>query len=153
MGLLSEEERKSVEPIAARSCGDPALCRAYHDRLLHFLGVAPWPDQSVREHAAKYALDAMTAREAVSEWIIDDTGFPKQGNKSPGVQRQYSGTLGKKGNCQLAASVTIATRTNTYPSIWTYICPRVGRTIPRAAKLRTYRNRLRITPSGELRST
>ena len=111
MGLLGDGERKSIEPIAARACGDPELCRAYTDRLLHFIGVAPWSDERVRAHAAQYALDAMTAREEVEAWIIDDTGFPKQGDKSPGVQRQYSGTLGKTGNCQVATSITIATRT------------------------------------------
>jgi SRSO17 transposase len=115
IGLLGEGERKSVEPIAARACGDPALCRAFTDRLLHFVGVAPWSDQRVRECAARYALDAMTEREGVEAWIVDDTGFPKQGDKSPGVQRQYSGTLGKTGNCQIATSITIATRTQHLP--------------------------------------
>lgn len=111
MGLFGDGERKSIEPIAARACGDPDLCRAFTDRLLHFIGVSPWSDQAVRAHAAQYALDAMTAREQVEAWIVDDTGFPKQGDKSPGVQRQYTGTLGKTGNCQVATSVTITTRT------------------------------------------
>jgi SRSO17 transposase len=57
----------------------------------------------------------MTRREPITDWIVDDTGFPKQGNKSPGVQRQYSGTLGKTGNCQIAVSVTVATRTMHLP--------------------------------------
>jgi SRSO17 transposase len=115
MGLFGDSERKSVEPIAARACADPELCNAYHDRLLHFLGVAPWSDAKVRAYATRYALSAVTAREPVTDWIVDDTGFPKQGDKSPGVQRQYSGTLGKTGNCQVAVSVTIATRTMHLP--------------------------------------
>ncbi len=57
----------------------------------------------------------MSRRDAVTDWIIDDTGFPKQGDKSPGVQRQYSGTLGKTGNCQIAVSVTVATSTMHLP--------------------------------------
>jgi SRSO17 transposase len=57
----------------------------------------------------------MMAREPVTDWIVDDTGFPKQGDKSPGVQRQYSGTLGKTGNCQVAVSVTVATSTMHLP--------------------------------------
>lgn len=115
MGLFGEGERKSVEPIAARACGDPALCRAFTDRLLHFIGISSWSDRDVRKHVAQYAVDAMTTREAVEAWIVDDTGFPKQGNKSPGVQRQYSGTLGKTGNCQIATSITIATSTMHLP--------------------------------------
>jgi SRSO17 transposase len=41
----------------------------------------------------------------VIAWIVDDTGITKQGSHSPGVKRQYSGTLGKIGNCQIAVSV------------------------------------------------
>jgi SRSO17 transposase len=127
MGLLGDGERKSIEPIAARACGDPALCRAFTDRLLHFVGVAPWSDRLIREKAARYALEAMTACEIVEAWIVDDTGFPKQGEMSPGVQRQYSGTLGKTGNCQVATSITVATRTQHVlidmdlylPTVWT----------------------------------
>jgi SRSO17 transposase len=111
IGLFSDAERKSIEPIAAMACGDEQLCRAYHDQLLHFVGVSPWSDRDVRSCASRYALSAMTTHEAIDDWIIDDTGFPKQGNKSPGVQRQYSGTLGKTGNCQIGVSVTIATPT------------------------------------------
>jgi SRSO17 transposase len=115
LGLFGEGERKSIEPIAARVCGDEELCNAYHYRLVHFLGISPWSDEEVREYSARYAITAMTTCEAVSDWIVDDTGFPKQGNKSPGVQRQYSGTLGKTGNCQIGVSVTVATRTMHLP--------------------------------------
>jgi SRSO17 transposase len=110
LGLFSDAARKSVEPIAAMACGDPALCRAHHDQLLHFVGVSNWSDRDVRRCAADFALEALSEREAIEDWIVDDTGFAKQGDKSPGVQRQYSGTLGKIGNCQLAVSVTVATR-------------------------------------------
>jgi SRSO17 transposase len=115
MGLFSNAERKSVEPIAALACGDADLCRAYHDQLLHFLGVSPWSDREVRGFASRYALSAMETCEPIDDWIIDDTGFPKQGRRSPGVQRQYSGTLGKTGNCQIGVSVTVATRTMHLP--------------------------------------
>lgn len=115
LGILGEGERKSVEPIAARACTDPDRTDAAHQRLQHFLVDSPWNDRSVRLVAAKYALDAMTKREAVEAWIVDDTGFLKQGTHSVGVQRQYTGTAGKIANCQVAPSLTIATRTEQLP--------------------------------------
>lgn len=115
-GLLSEGERKSVEPIAARVSGDnPRECQRAHDRLLHFIGDSPWSDRAVRREAATYAIEALSAREPVTVWLIDDTGFPKQGRHSVGVQRQYSGTLGKIGNCQIGVSLSLATRTEQVP--------------------------------------
>jgi SRSO17 transposase len=114
-GLLGDCERKSVEPIAALVCGDPALCRAYTERLLNFVTESPWEDRPVRLCAARYALAAMAEREPVDSWIFDDTGFIKQGNMSPGVQWQYTGSAGKTTNCQLGVSLTIATRTVELP--------------------------------------
>jgi len=115
IGLLGDCERKSVEPIAAAACGDPGLCRAFTERLLNFVAESPWDDRAVRGCAAHYALAAMSKREAVEAWIFDDTGFIKQGDKSPGVQRQYTGTAGKTTNCQIGVSLTIATRTLELP--------------------------------------
>ena len=64
-GLLGDCERKSVEPIAAAACGDPAMCRAFTERLLNFVTESPWKDRPVRLHAARYALKRMAAREPV----------------------------------------------------------------------------------------
>ena len=115
LGLMGDGERKSAEPMAARACPDPELVDAAHQRLTYFTRDAEWSDRDVRREAARYALAVITARGPVTDWIIDDTGFPKQGTHSVGVQRQYSGTLGKIGNCQVAASLTIATRTEHVP--------------------------------------
>lgn len=115
LGILGEGERKSIEPIAARACADPTRMDADHQRLHHFATDSPWEDDAVRREAARYALAAMTEREPIECWIIDDTGFPKQGTHSVGVQRQYSGTLGKVGNCQVAVSLSVATRTEHLP--------------------------------------
>jgi SRSO17 transposase len=115
MGILGEGERKSVEPIAARACPDPKRTDAAHQRLLHFLVDSPWSDRDIRRAAARYALDVITKREPVEVWIVDDTGFLKQGTHSVGVQRQYTGTAGKIANCQVAPSLTIATRTAQLP--------------------------------------
>lgn len=115
MGILGEGERKSLEPIAARACADPERADAAHQRLQHFAVDSPWSDRDVRREAARHALDAMTAREPVTSWIFDDTGFLKQGAHSVGVQRQYTGSAGKVTNCQVGTSLTIATRTEQVP--------------------------------------
>ena len=115
MGILGDGERKSAEPIAARACGDPALANAYHQRLLEFLSESKWSDHDVRRLAARYAVREMSAREPISAWILDDTGFLKQGTHSVGVQRQYTGTAGKITNCQIGVSLSIATKTEHLP--------------------------------------
>lgn len=115
MGLMGDGERKSAEPIAARACGDPELADAYHQRLTHFLCDSSWDDTGVRRFCARYAVSAMTKRETVQAWIIDDTGFLKQGKHSVGVQRQYTGSAGKVTNCQVGASLSITTRSGHVP--------------------------------------
>ena len=110
LGIVGDGERKSVEPIAARATADGEECERMQARLLNFLRDSPWNDRSVRRESALHAVKCLEAQEPVSTWIIDDTGFPKQGKHSVGVQRQYSGTLGKIGNCQIGVSLTIATK-------------------------------------------
>ena len=130
LGLMGEGERKSCEPIAARAAtGDNDAEREVdagrgHDRLLHFLGYSPWNDEAVRLAAARYAIEAFEKQAPVTTWIVDDTGFPKQGTHSVGVQRQYSGTLGKTGNCQIGVSLSIATRTEHLPIDFELYLPR-----------------------------
>lgn len=115
LGLLSEGERKSVEPMSSKACADPHSADAAHQRLLHFIGSSNWCDRDLRRFAARYALEAMTTREKVETWIVDDTGFLKQGKHSVGVQRQYTGSAGKVTNCQLGVSLSATTQTEHVP--------------------------------------
>ena len=59
----------------------------------------------------------------VQAWVLDDTGFPKDGKHSPGVKRQYSGTLGKIGNCQIGVSVHAVGGEGTVPLGWALYLP------------------------------
>ena len=95
MGLLGSADRKSAEPIAAIASADPETCEPAHHRLLRFLRDSPWSDREVRRVAAQHAIDAMTIEEPILTWVVDDTGFLKQGKHSVGVQRQYTGSAGK----------------------------------------------------------
>jgi SRSO17 transposase len=115
LGLLSEGERKSMEPIAARACADPDEVDAVKQRLGHFMIDSAWSDHEVRRVAARHAVSAMVEREPITAWILDDTGFLKQGTHSVGVQRQYTGSAGKVTNCQIAVSLSIATETEHVP--------------------------------------
>ena len=109
LGLLSKLERKSVEPLASLAAGgDPELSAKLYDHLLTFTQ-ASWLDSAVRSYAAHYALPLMLKQGAMDVWIVDDTGFLKQGTESVGVKRQYTGSAGKITNCQVAVSLTVAT--------------------------------------------
>ena len=114
-GILGDGERKSAEPIAARACADPEQTDNVHNKLLHFLGRSVWDDRAVRLEAARYAIEAVEKREAVTTWIVDDTGFLKQGTHSVGVQRQYTGSAGKIANCQIGVSLAVATSSEQVP--------------------------------------
>jgi SRSO17 transposase len=114
-GILGDGERKSAEPIAARGCGDPDETKRMHDKLLHFLARSVWDDHAVRREAVRYAIDAVEKREPVKAWIVDDTGFLKQGTHSVGVQRQYTGSAGKIANCQIGVSLAVATASEHIP--------------------------------------
>jgi SRSO17 transposase len=65
----------------------------------------------------------VTAEIAPEAWIIDDTGFPKQGKMSAGVARQYCGALGKVGNCQLGVSINAASGEPSCPLDWRLFIP------------------------------
>ena len=123
-GLFGDAERKSVEPMAARAAADPSKVDAMHQRLCAFLTDSPWNDEDVRRSAAVYATDAMQETETIDTWIIDDTGFLKQGRHSVGVQRQYTGSAGKVTNCQVGVSLTVATATTHLPIDFELYLPR-----------------------------
>src|SRR6516165_867880 len=68
-GILSDGERKSAEPIAARACADPEQINNVHSKLLYFLARSEWDDRAVRLEAARYAINAVQKREPVTTWI------------------------------------------------------------------------------------
>jgi SRSO17 transposase len=105
-GLLLPGERKSVEPLAARTA--PERTAAQHQSLLHFVGQGSWSDEKVLGKVRETALPAIERHGPIEAWIIDDTGFPKKGTHSVGVARQYCGELGKQDNCQVAVSLSLA---------------------------------------------
>src|ERR1700755_645349 len=119
-GLLLPGERKSIEPMAARL--DPAHVQAKHQSLHHVVAEAEWDDAALLAAVRAEVLPAIERHGPVAYWIVDDSGFPKQGKHSVGVARQYCGQLGggsqgsvhaserkaaggKQDNCQVAVSL------------------------------------------------
>jgi SRSO17 transposase len=96
-GLLTPGQRKSVEPMAARLQVD-------YQKLQQFITDSPWADDQVWAAIRREVVPVMEPLEA---WIIDETGWIKQGNKSVGVSHQYCGSVGKQANCQVSVHLTV----------------------------------------------
>lgn len=104
-GLLLDGERKSMVPIAARLACDPEQIEAIRQRLQQAVSVAEWDEWEMFRRLAVRVAEELPG---VDAYVIDDTGFPKKGRSSVGVQRQYSGTMGRIDNCQVATSLHLA---------------------------------------------
>ena len=103
-GRLNDSERKSMQAMHGR-LSDPGQYQA----LQHFITHSPWDAQRVWTQLRT----VVPVRAGIL--AIDDTGFPKQGTQSVGVQRQYCGALGKIGNCQVAVSSALIADGRTWP--------------------------------------
>ena len=132
-GLLLPGERKSIEPMAARL--DPAHVQAKHQSLHHVVAQADWDDAALLAAVRAEVLPALERHGPVTYWIVDDTGFPKQGKHSVGVARQYCGQLGKQDNCQVAVSLSVANDHASLPIAYHLFLPEVwANDPPRRAK-------------------
>ena len=113
-GLIEGGKRKSLEPIVERLGED-----ADYQSMQQFLTDSPWDPALVVRAVAERVAGGI----GVEAWVLDDTGFPKQGERSPGVKRQSSGTLGKIGNCQIGVSVHAVGVRGTVPLGWALYLP------------------------------
>jgi SRSO17 transposase len=113
-GLLEQGARKSLEPLVERLGAD-----ADYQSMQQFLADSPWDPALVVKAVAERVVEEID----VQAWVLDDTGFPKDGKDSPGVKRQYSGTLGKTGNCQIGVSVHAVGGKGTVPLGWALYLP------------------------------
>jgi len=111
-GLLTGGRRKSMQPMAERLGVD-------HQRLQQFITSSTWDYTAVRRNMARW----FAASQPVEALVVDDTGFGKDGRASPCVARQYSGTLGKVGNCQVGVSVHLVNEHASCAADWRLFCP------------------------------
>jgi SRSO17 transposase len=114
-GLFEHGGRKSLQATLFRLEETPAR----YESVQQFLADSPWqPGLLIRACAKRVAPQV-----GVVAWIVDDTGIVKDGKHSPGVKRQYSGTLGKIGNCQITISVHAVGERGTLPLGWRLYLP------------------------------
>ena len=111
-GVMLEGRRKSMQPMGERLGID-------YQQLQQFVSSSPWRVEPVREALVRKAITLIVPQ----AWVVDDTGFVKDGPASPGVARQYSGTLGKVGNVQIGVSVHAVTDQASCPLDWRLFLP------------------------------
>lgn len=104
-GLLAKEGKKSSEAIMLRQAGDDVNAVR---SLQQFVGQGKWSDEAILdEHRCQVNL---TLGEEDGVLILDGSGFPKQGEHSVGVKRQWCGQVGKVANCQMGVFLSYASR-------------------------------------------
>jgi SRSO17 transposase len=106
-GLLTELPNKNCDTIAHAVPGTSEQC------LQEFLTNMQWDEADLNRQRVQKMVADVTLGDGVL--VLDDTGFPKQGTASVGVARQYSGTLGKVGNCQIAVTCCYTDPRATWP--------------------------------------
>jgi SRSO17 transposase len=111
-GLMTDGKRKSMQPMAERLGID-------HQRLQQFITSSTWDYVEVRRALALRMFDEIKPE----AYAVDDVGFPKDGSMSPAVAAQYSGALGKVGNCQIGVSVQLVTDHASMAANWRLFLP------------------------------
>src|SRR5215208_3121613 len=103
-GLLSEAERKNSWQLAEVAGNSTPY------GIQHLLGRASWDADALRDDLREYVIEHLADAESVLEscLIVDETGFIKKGEQSVGVKRQYTGTVGKRENCQVGVFLAYA---------------------------------------------
>lgn len=99
LGLLGPLERKSIEPIALEQGVDVKM-------LQHFIAASPWDEGPLLVEHRRHVRETVGSPNGVL--ILDPTTFPKRGDKTVGVQRQWCGEPGKQENCVAGINLSYA---------------------------------------------
>ncbi len=111
-GLLLDGRRKSMQPMGERLGVD-------FQGLQQFVTSSTWDVAAVRERLARKAVEVIDP----VAWVVDDTGFPKDGTASPGGGPAVLGNAGKVANCQIGVSVSVVTDAASCPLNWRLFLP------------------------------
>ena len=97
-GLLMPGHRKSIGPMAERLGVDS-------QSLQQFVTDSPWGEEALWQAIRQEVVPSLEPLEA---WVVDETGWVKQGSHSVGVSHQYCGAVGKQANCQVSVEVVVS---------------------------------------------
>lgn len=97
-GLLMPGQRKSIEPMAER-------LRVGSQKLQQFIADSPWPERPVWQAIRREVIPVV---EPLQAWVVDETGWLKQGSDSVGVSHQYCGAVGQQAQCQVAVELVVS---------------------------------------------
>lgn len=135
-GLLMPGQRKSIEPMAQRLQVDS-------QKLQQFIADSPWLERQVWRAIRREVIPVV---EPLQAWVVDETGWLKQGQESVGVSHQYCGAVGKQARCQVAVELVVTDGEVTapvggrlyLPESWTTDEPRRKRTgVPQELSFQT----------------
>jgi len=102
-GQLLLESRRNMNQMSIK------VVEKDNQALSHFISNSPWNDELLIESVAENAVNLLCQSGTQGALILDESGIPKQGEKSVGVARQYCGTLGKVDNCQVGVFLAYST--------------------------------------------
>jgi SRSO17 transposase len=130
-GLLQDGERKSIEPMMARVPRPAELLdiRDPEQAMQQFVNQSPWDEQAVCRRYRAVMARPLASPQGI--FVIDDTGSPKQGKHSVGVQHQYCGQLGKKANCQVAVTAHYVSPEGHFPAALRLYLPKSWTSSPK----------------------
>lgn len=94
-GLILCEGRRNMSKMAK------TVTKLNDQALSNFISNSPWKYEPIIRKIGKKTVKLLSGEDKEYSMVIDESGFPKQGDKSAGVKRQYSGALGKVDNCQV----------------------------------------------------
>lgn len=97
-GLLLPGQRKSIAPMSERLGVDS-------QSLQQFVSDSPWEEQELWTAIRREVIPSL---EPIECWVVDETGWIKQGDHSVGVSHQYCGSVGKQANCQVSVELVVS---------------------------------------------
>ena len=115
--------------------------------LQQFVSDSPWESQALWEAVRAEIVPVLGP---IDSWIVDETGWIKQGDKSVGVAHQYCGSVGKKANCQVSVHIALSNGQAALPMAARPFCPKLGSMMGNVAAAQAFPRRWAFRSKPEI---